>query len=37
MKMNVLMKLSTRPHVIRDFHFNPLAFNSALPPKKLCN
>ena len=25
------------PHVTRDFHINPLAFNSTLHPKKLCN
>jgi len=25
------------PNVTRDFHFSPLAFNSILPPKKICN
>jgi len=35
--MNILTKLLTCSHVIRYFHFSLLAFNSTLPPKKICN
>jgi hypothetical protein len=35
--MNVSTKLSTHPHDTYDFHFNPLVFNSTLPPKNICN